>query len=77
QKNANRMIICKNTIQQSVLKDNKRLLSTKKEPDVHGLGHQIVEATAEKYQGMVDYFEEDDMFGVQVMLPMDTYPYNQ
>ena len=71
QKNANRMIICKNTIQQSVLKDNKRLLSTKKEPEVHGLGHQIVEATAEKYQGMVDYFEEDDMFGVQVMLPMN------
>jgi len=69
-KNDNRVIICKNTVADSVLKNNKELRSTKKGNGDHGLGHKIVETILKKYDGWVDYFETDDMFGVQVMLPL-------
>ena len=69
QMNANRIIICKNTISESVLQKNKTLKSTKDSPDLHGLGHQIVENTVQKYNGMINYFEENAMFGVHIILP--------
>ena len=65
----NRMIICKNTINGSVLDQNRELLTTKENPESHGIGHQIVESTVEKYGGFVDYFEENGMFGVQISIP--------
>ena len=68
-KNSNRMIICKNTIKESVLQKNQRLKTTKEAPELHGMGHQIVESTVKKYNGLIDYFEKDDMFGVQIVLP--------
>ena len=67
--NSSRVIICKNTVHESVLKNNRDLKSTKKASDEHGLGHQIVEATVQKYGGLVDYFESGDMFGVQIVIP--------
>lgn len=71
QKNTNRIIICKNTIASSVLKNNSQLKSTKEFPSSHGLGHQIIESTVKKYKGWVDYFEEDKMFGIQIILPLE------
>lgn len=68
--NANRVIICKNTVKESVLKHNRKLKSTKASGDAHGLGHQIVERIVSDYHGMIDYFEEYDMFGVQIILPV-------
>ena len=68
-KNSNRIIICKNTVKESVLQNNQRLKSTKEAPELHGMGHQIVETTVKKYNGLIDYFEKDDMFGVQIVLP--------
>ncbi len=65
----NRLIICKNTVDAPVLKNNKKLLSTKANREAHGLGHQIVESTVKKYGGLVDYFEEDGFFGVEISLP--------
>ena len=67
--NDNRVIICKNTIKESVLKNNKELKSTKASGDSHGWGHQIVAKIVADYHGMVDYFEEFGMFGVQIILP--------
>lgn len=69
-KNENRVIICKNTISESVMQTNKELRSTKKNRQDHGLGHRIVETILQKYDGWVDYFESVAMFGVQIMLPM-------
>ena len=69
QKNSNRIIICKNSVSESVLKNNKRLSSTKSSPEIHGFGHQIVETTVGKYGGFVEYFEENNFFGVQILLP--------
>lgn len=68
-KNSNRMIICKNTIKESVLQKNQKLKTTKESSELHGMGHQIVETTVKKYNGLIDYFEKDDMFGVQIVLP--------
>ena len=65
----NRIIICKNTISRSVLKNNPMLHSTKKERSHHGLGHKIVENIVGEYHGLIDYFEEDDYFGVQIVIP--------
>ncbi|MBQ7379595.1 MAG: ATP-binding protein [Clostridia bacterium] len=74
QRKANRIIICKNSIKESVLANNRSLKSTKESSDMHGIGHQIVENTVKKYHGLIDYFEEDGMFGVQIMLPETSSP---
>ena len=68
--NSNRVIICKNTIRESVLKNNTNLISTKLDREQHGFGHIIISKIVSDYGGIVDYFEDDDMFGVQVILPM-------
>lgn len=67
--NQNRIIVCKNTIEESVLKTNNELRTTKKDTVSHGLGHQIVSEIVDKYYGFVDYSEIDDMFCVQIVLP--------
>ena len=64
------MIICKNTIAKSVLAENRDLNSTKSGGDSHGYGHIIINKIVGDYDGMVEYFEEDGMFGIQVILPM-------
>lgn len=66
--NDNRIIICKNNIETSVLSENKGLKSTKRDSN-HGLGHQIVAEIVKKYNGLIDYFEDQQMFGVQIVLP--------
>lgn len=67
--NSSRMVIFKNTIGSSVLKHNPELKSTKKDGASHGYGHKIVEKIVKDHRGMIDYFEEGDMFGVQIILP--------
>lgn len=69
QKNASRIIICKNSVSESVLKNNRLLNSTKASPELHGFGHQIVEKAVSKYKGIIDYFEGNGTFGVQIILP--------
>lgn len=71
QNKSSRVIVCKNSIECSVLKNNKQLRTTKESPELHGMGHQIVENAVKKYNGWIDYFEEDNMFGVQIMLPVE------
>lgn len=70
--NSNRIIICKNTINGSVLKTNRELNTTKKSKDSHGYGTKITEKIVSDYHGMIDYFEEFNMFGVQIVLPEQT-----
>lgn len=67
--NSNRIILCKNTIEHSVLKSNHELSTTKEQSDAHGYGTKIIAKIVSQYNGMVDYFEEFNMFGVQIILP--------
>ena len=68
--NSNRVIICKNTVASPVLETNKELRSTKNSGSAHGYGHLIIEKIVSDYHGMIDYFEESNMFGVQIVLPI-------
>ncbi len=66
--NQNRIILCRNTIADSVLKNNKSFKSTKAGTE-HGFGHLIVNSVAQKYGGFVSYTEKSGMFCVQIVLP--------
>ena len=66
----NRIIICKNTIGESVLNQNGELISTKKDKNSHGLGHLIVEECVSRLDGMINYSESGNMFSVQIILPI-------
>lgn len=68
-KNQTRIILCRNTIAQSVLESNRELRSTKNGAN-HGLGHKIIDSIAKKYGGFVSYSEKDHMFCVQITLPI-------
>ena len=62
-------ILVKNSIDASVLERNPKLLSSKKDSEQHGYGVKQIKAIAEKYDGIVDIYEEDNMFCVNVMIP--------
>lgn len=62
-------IVCKNTVEKSVLKNNSDLKTTKNDGKTHGMGHKIVENAVKKYGGIVEYFEEENIFGVHILLP--------
>ena len=66
---ANRIIICKNTLGGPVLNEKGELRTTKNDPASHGLGHVIVEETVSRLGGMIDYSESGNMFTVQIILP--------
>lgn len=66
----NMIVVCKNTIGESVLEKNRELKTTKSDNAAHGLGHIIVEETVKKLGGMIEYSEEGDMFVVQIILPL-------
>ncbi|MBO4869605.1 MAG: GHKL domain-containing protein [Clostridia bacterium] len=55
----------------SVLKNNKELKITKDDKEGHGLRIEIIKRIVAKYGGMVDFFEEKNEFGVQVILPIN------
>jgi sensor histidine kinase regulating citrate/malate metabolism len=52
-----------------VLSRNRELRSTKKSGDSHGYGTKIIAKIVSDHHGMIDYFEEFGMFGVQIVLP--------
>ncbi len=58
----------KNTISTSVLKNNPKLLTDKRNKKEHGLGVKIIKSISEKYEGKVDFYEESDEFCCRVIL---------
>ena len=53
-----------------MLAENRGLKSTKQTGDAHGYGTKIVAEIVAKYHGMIDCYEEFDLFSVQIILPM-------
>ncbi len=70
--NSTRILICKNTVEKSVLADNPGLRSTKGGGTHLGLGTHIIRELVAKYRGMIDFFEDHELFCVQIVLPMPT-----
>lgn len=63
------VVICvKNTIEKSVLAENPNLRTTKSDSENHGYGVKSICGIAEKYNGTVDFYEEDSMFAARVVL---------
>ena len=61
------IITVKNSIDESVLDKNPELISSKEESG-HGYGMKQIKSIVEKYDGMIDIYEKNEMFIVSVML---------
>lgn len=61
------IITVKNSIDESVLDKNPELISSKEEAG-HGYGMKQIKSIVEKYDGMIDIYEKNEMFIVSVML---------
>ncbi|MBQ7012638.1 MAG: GHKL domain-containing protein [Oscillospiraceae bacterium] len=61
-------IIVKNTIAESVLRKNHRLMTAKSDRGRHGWGLKSVREIASSYNGTMDIFEEEDMFVVSILM---------
>ena len=61
-------ILVKNRISSSVLENNKKLQTSKSDKKNHGYGLKTVRMLAETHNGMVDIYENDSYFIVNVLL---------
>lgn len=57
-----------NSISKSVLNSNPELKTVKDEPDLHGFGVKTIKTIAAKYDGNVDFYEENLVFFCRVLL---------
>ncbi len=62
------LIIMMNSIDNPVLLYNAKLNTTKKYKQYHGYGLKNVNRVVESYGGMIDFFEEDDCFGCNILV---------
>ncbi len=60
--------ILKNTVDSSVISENPKLNSRKKNIKEHGYGTRIIHDIAKKYSGQCDFYEDDDFFCCSVIL---------
>lgn len=58
----------KNSINESVLENNSRLVTSKSDKKHHGFGVKIIRDIAEKYKGYCRFFEENNVFCCLVIL---------
>lgn len=64
----NYMFNLRNTIESSVIENNRGLETTKPEKELHGFGTQIIKDISLKYNGRCDFYEEDGCFCCNVIL---------
>lgn len=60
-----------NAIDCSVLDNNSKLQTTKKDKRYHGFGTQSMNSIVEQYDGMLEYYEKNNMFIVNIMIKHD------
>lgn len=61
-------ILITNSINDSVLRDNKELATSKSDKELHGIGIKSVEAIVKKYDGMIKFYEENGEFCCHILL---------
>lgn len=61
-------ILVTNSIKTPVLKSNAELETSKNDESLHGIGIKTIKALVEKYDGMIDFFEENEEFCCHIML---------
>jgi sensor histidine kinase regulating citrate/malate metabolism len=57
-----------NTIESSVLRDNPRLKTTKTDTTHHGLGIKSIKNIVKKYNGIINYSENGNLFTINILL---------
>ncbi|MDY5575947.1 MAG: GHKL domain-containing protein [Lachnospiraceae bacterium] len=68
-KKAGYLNICiRNTIDKSVLSENKKLETSKKDKSMHGFGMKSVREIVDKYRGIMNVWEENNEFVVDILL---------
>lgn len=70
------IITCKNKILKSVLAENPLLESHKEDYDIHGKGVSILKSIAEKYEGDLKVYEENDFFCSSIIIKTPNLPEN-
>jgi len=63
-------IIIKNAISESVLENNPELMTTRQDNKTHGIGIKSVSDTVKKYEGMLEFYENNNFFIADVWLPL-------
>lgn len=64
-----KLVVCvSNSIARSILNSNKDLTTSKPDRHLHGFGIKTIRSIAEKYNGNVDFYEEDMNFSCRVIL---------
>lgn len=66
--------IITNTVGAPVLEINPQLSSTKQDKQEHGYGTKIIKEIAQKYNGRVDFYEEQNRFCCRIDLITDSSP---
>ncbi len=61
-------LIVKNTITESVLRNNQKLSTSKNDRELHGWGLKSVQDIADAHNGSVDFYEKDNQFVVSVLV---------
>lgn len=61
-------VVLKNSIRESVLSKNPKLHTKKADKKLHGIGLNSVREIVEKYDGLIDFYENNNMFIVSIML---------
>ena len=72
QKKSYYTIIVKNKIDTSVLESNSELKTTKSDSECHGIGVQSIKEIVHRYDGMMDFYEQDMWFIASIWLPQTT-----
>ena len=69
QKRGYEAIVVKNRIAYSVLAHNPELVSYKKDKKAHGMGVLQVKHIVDKYEGIFDFYEENNFFNACAFIP--------
>ncbi len=64
-------IIIKNSICDSILQNNPKLKTSKKDKSLHGIGIKSVKEVIERNGGMMDFYEQNNLFIADVWLPSE------
>lgn len=64
-------ITVRNSIAGSVLDENPKLKTSKKDKSAHGYGIRSIKNIAEKYNGSVDFLEENGYFSTEIWLELE------
>lgn len=61
-------ILMVNSIAGSVVNGSPNFVTTKKDKECHGYGIKNIECIVNKYEGMINFFEEDGYFGCDILI---------